>query len=68
MEYKFLINDFEYIQIPYYYSEQLDELLSQSDFLYLLMNKMIKLNAEIKWEPNPKPLIEATLILLCQEG
>ncbi len=64
----FLINDFEYIQIPYYYSEQLDELLSQSDFLYLLMNKMIKLNAEIKWEPNPKPLIEATLILLCQEG
>ena len=64
----YLLGDFEYLQIPSTYSDILD---SWDDEIYIflkeLLDEVIKLNADIKWEPNPKPLIEATIILLCQE-
>ena len=64
----YLLGDFEYLQIPSTYSDILD---SWDDEIYVflkeLLDEVIKLNADIKWEPNPKPLIEATIILLCQE-
>ena len=64
----FLLGDFEYLQIPSNYSDRLDSWDDDSYFfLPELMEEMIKLNVDIKWEPNPKPLIETTLILLCQE-
>lgn len=64
----YLLGDFEYLQIPSNYSDRLDSWDDDSYiFLTELMEEMIKLNADIKWEPNPKPLIETTLILLCQK-
>ena len=64
----FLIGDFEYLQIPSTYADKLDSWDDDTYyFLQGLLAEIIKLNADIKWEPSPKPLIEATIILLCQE-
>lgn len=64
----YLLGGFEYLQIPSTYVDRLDAWDDETyDFLKELLDEVIKLNADIKWEPNPKPLIEATIILLCQE-
>lgn len=64
----FLIGDFEYLQIPSTYEEALNGYTDEEyQDIKELLDEVIRLNADIKWEPNPKPLIEATLILLCQE-
>lgn len=64
----FLIGDFEYLQIPSTYANKLDSWDNDTYyFLQDLLAEIIKLNADIKWEPSPKPLIESTVILLCQE-
>lgn len=64
----YLLGDFEYLQIPSTYSDILDSWDDEIyNFLKELLDEIIKLNADIKWEPSPKPLIEATIILLCQE-
>ncbi len=65
----FLIGDFEYLQIPSTYEEALNGYTDEEyQDIKELLDEVIRLNADIKWEPNPKPLIEATLILLSQEG
>lgn len=64
----FLMGDFEYLQIPSTYEEALNEYTDEEyQDIKELLDEVIRLNADIKWEPNPKPLIEATLILICQE-
>lgn len=64
----YLLGDFEYLQIPSTLKERLDS-WEEDDFEYVgvLMQEIMKLNADIKWESNPKPLIEATIIILSQE-
>ena len=63
-----LLGDFEYLQIPSTYADKLDNWDDETyDFIKELLAEIIKLNADIKWEPSPKPLIESTIILLCQE-
>lgn len=65
----YLLGDFEYLQIPSTYSDILDSWDDETyDFIKELLAEIIKLNADIKWESSPKPLIEATIILLCQEA
>ena len=64
----YLLEGFEYLQIPSTYVDRLDAWDDETyDFIKELLAEIIKLNADIKWEPSPKPLIEATIILLCQE-
>lgn len=64
----YLLGGFEYLQIPSTYVDRLDAWDDETyDFIKELLAEIIKLNADIKWEPSPKPLIEATIILLCQE-
>jgi len=64
----YLLGGFEYLQIPSTYVDRLDAWDDETyDFVKELLAEIIKLNADIKWEPSPKPLIEATIILLCQE-
>lgn len=66
-KYYILGGDFNYLQIPSTYNEALDA-WQDEDFEFMkstLLEELIKLNADIKWEANPKPLIEATLILIC---
>lgn len=64
----YLLEGFEYLQIPSTYVDRLDAWDDETyEFVKELLAEIIKLNADIKWEPSPKPLIEATIILLCQE-
>lgn len=66
-KYYLLSGNFEYLQIPSTYDEALKS-WSADDFEFIkntLLDEVIKLNSDIKWEANPKPLIEATLLLLC---
>lgn len=55
--------------VPSMFEDQLNKLTSQADydfFLYVL-DEMSKLNSLIKWEPNPKPIIQSTFLLLTKE-
>ncbi len=64
----FLMGDFEYLQIPSTYEEALNVYTDEEyQDIKELLDEVIRLNADIKWEPNPKPLIEATLILIAEE-
>lgn len=64
-----LTNSFEYLYIPSLYSNKLKTYTSDHfSFFNQLLGEMIKLGNTIKWESNPKPVIESTFILLCQKG
>ena len=64
----YLLEGFEYLQIPSTYVDRLDAWDDETyDFVKELLAEIIKLNADIKWEPSPKPLIEASLILIAEE-
>lgn len=64
-----LLGSFEYLQIPSSLAPDLKK-WSDNDFLFIrdLLDVVIKLSADIKWETSPKALIEATFILACQEN
>lgn len=64
-----LLDSFEYLQIPSSLASDFKN-WNDDDFLFIrdLLDVVIKLNADIKWETSPKPLIEATFILACQEN
>lgn len=55
---------FKYLQLPNLYEERLKQ-YSAGDFEFCqsLLTTLIKLNADIKWETNPKVMIESTLML-----
>ena len=55
--------------VPDMFKEDIDKLIEQADydfFLYVL-DEMSKMNSMIKWEPNAKPIIQATFLLLTKE-
>lgn len=57
-----LIGKKELTNLPISILKQLDELEYNSTFYYLLMDKLVKLNEMIKWETNPKILLQAELL------
>ena len=66
-----LIRNFKYITIPELYKSTMDEYLTINDGelvydLNKLLETLIKLNTDIKWETSPKSLIQATLLLRCK--
>ena len=62
------LRTFEYIEIPSIHKFRLDKYNDHAyeDFTRLL-NTMVKLNADIKWETSPKPVIQAVLVLRTKE-
>ena len=62
-----LTRNFEYITIPGNYVEYTEEYKGKvmQNSLFNLLETLIKLNTDIKWESSPKALIEATLLLRC---
>lgn len=62
----FLLQDFEYLQIPSTYE---DEFYDWGEYEYEaiseLLPEIMQLNMDVKWEQNPKHLIEALVILWC---
>jgi DNA polymerase-3 subunit gamma/tau len=64
-----LFRDFENLFIPNTYEDRIKRYERQDfDFFLDLLNSLIQLGNNIKWDPTPKPLIESTLLLLCTEG
>lgn len=63
-----LTQKFDYIQIPSTYKQKL-ETYTDNEYFYLrsLLDHLVKLNNEIKWETSPKALIQATIIFACEE-
>jgi DNA polymerase III gamma/tau subunit len=62
------LGTFEFIEIPSIYKERMDKYNDHAyeDFTRLL-NTLVKLNADIKWETSPKSVIEAVLVLRTKE-
>ena len=58
-----LTGDFEHIQIPETYVKTLDTY--RGTILSPILQTLVNLNYEIKWETSPKSMIEATLLLEC---
>lgn len=54
----------EFTTIPQLYESDI-RALSESDLCLDLLDTVIKLNADVKWDTAPKALIEATLLVLC---
>lgn len=62
------LNSFEFLQIPITYKTELSSYDSyEFDVSRKLLGDMIRLNADIKWDTTPKPMIEATLIMECED-
>ena len=63
-----VFNNFEYIQIPDIYKQQLQPYMSENakEFLKFLLDEVNKLNSEIKWESSVKNIVQLKLLLLTQ--
>lgn len=61
-----ICKDFEYIQIPQTYKEDLDYIIPEKDFLKYLLSEVNTLNSDIKWEASPKSIVELKLLALTQ--
>ena len=63
-----IFKSFEYTEIPSFFASTISKYTS-SDFSRLrdILNTVVKLNAEIKWDTAPKSTIEASLVLLCNQ-
>ena len=62
------LKSFEFLQIPITYKTELSSYDSyEFDVSRKLLGDMIRLNADIKWDTTPKPMIEATLIMECED-
>lgn len=57
-------NDFRYIKIPQLYKDRLMSYVTTMD-IHTLLDRLVVLNADIKWETNPRVLVESTLVLCC---
>ena len=61
---------FDYLETPQTFEKDVKR-LTDTNILKVrvlkLLQVLIKLNADIKWETSPKAVIEATLIILCEE-
>lgn len=64
----YILGNFEHMQIPSTYEDILVK-YSEEDYQFILkmLDEILKLHSEIKWESNPKPLIIASLLLLSKE-
>ena len=62
------LGNFDFIEIPNTYKYTMDRYNDHAyeDFTRLL-NTLVELNATIKWETSPKPVIEAVLVLRTRE-
>ncbi len=62
-------NSFEYTQIPSYYVDQVKQLTDSvnKEFMLCLLDSIIKLSSSLRWETNPKQIIEMHLLLLCRK-
>ena len=62
-----LLGSFEYLQLPETYKKSFDGWTDETFYAaQKLMDNVLKLNNQIKWDSNPKAIIEVSLILYCE--
>jgi DNA polymerase-3 subunit gamma/tau len=58
-----------YTKIPNFYEDGLKKMDNHYfDICFQLLQKLLKLNSDVKWDSNPKALIEANLIDMCMRA
>lgn len=64
-----LAKSFNYVKIPSLYEKQLKSYSDADiDRCVRLLDSLVKLNAEIKWNTSPKSLVESVFVLECVNG
>ena len=63
-----VLKSFDLVNIPNTYDDRMNKYNDHAyeDFNRLL-STLVKLNADIKWETSPKPVIESVLLVRCME-
>lgn len=59
------LKSFDYLEIPKIYADEVEYLSTDNESCEALLDTLIHLNADIKWDTAPKSMIEATLIMEC---
>lgn len=59
------LKSFDYLEIPEIYADDVEYLSTDNESCEALLDTLIHLNADIKWDTAPKSMIEATLIMEC---
>lgn len=64
-----VLNSFNYLQIPSLYESELKKYGDyEFDNCHELLKLLIRMSSEMKWETNPKSVVESTLLVWCFEG
>lgn len=67
-----VMKSLDYTQIPNYFLEMLTDRMKNEEGYYLecneLLQELLRLNTDIKWDSNPKAMIEANLYGFCIGG
>ena len=58
-----LYKNFDYISLPNTLENELEQLIDDS--LFDVMNFVVSLNSQIKWDSDPKTLIELSILIYC---
>ena len=58
-----LYKNFDYISLPNTLENELEHLIDDS--LFDIMDFVVSLNNQIKWENDPKTLIELSILIYC---
>jgi DNA polymerase-3 subunit gamma/tau len=61
-----LYKNFDYISLPNTLDNELEQLIDDS--LFDVMDFVVSLNSQIKWDSDPKTLIELSILIYCGKG
>lgn len=61
-----LYKNFDYISLPNTLENELEQLIDDS--LFNVMDFVVSLNSQIKWDSDPKTLIELSILIYCGKG
>lgn len=61
-----LYKNFDYISLPNTLENELEQLID--DTVFDVMNFIVSLNNQIKWDTDPKTLIELSILIYCGKG
>lgn len=62
-----LFRNFNYISLPNTMKEELDDMCENGNSIFDTMGFVVDVNNKIKWDSDPKTLIELSMLLYCKE-
>lgn len=61
------LHSFDYLEVPVTFEDDVAYIAKHKDECKKLLGTIIKLNADVKWDTAPKSMIEATLLMECED-